>query len=125
MIEKEPSKGNYMGKSYTYIAKNYRPDHLAVLPDNSGACSISDGCGVLVNQRNGKRLRKGLSKPLVIPTMNFGGSDESQEYDLSGPLVIPTMNFESSTTKETGGKGCKCPTKNASSGPLVIPRMTF
>jgi len=34
------------GKSY---ARNHRPDHLAVLPDHRGACSIDDGCGVLVN----------------------------------------------------------------------------
>jgi hypothetical protein len=35
------------GNSYKYIATNYRPDHLAVLPDQTGACSIVDGCGVL------------------------------------------------------------------------------
>lgn len=38
------------GKTYEFIARNYRPDHLAILPDQIGACSISDGCGVLVNQ---------------------------------------------------------------------------
>lgn len=32
---------------YTHIARSYEPDHLAVLPDQVGACSISDGCGVL------------------------------------------------------------------------------
>ena len=32
------------------IARNYRPDHLAVLPDQVGACSVEDGCGVLVNE---------------------------------------------------------------------------
>ncbi|MDB4786197.1 DUF2213 domain-containing protein [bacterium] len=37
------------GKAYKYIATNYRPDHLAILPDSTGACSISDGCGVLNN----------------------------------------------------------------------------
>lgn len=37
------------GKAYDYIATNYRPDHLAVLPDQTGACSLKDGCGVLVN----------------------------------------------------------------------------
>lgn len=37
------------GRSYDYVARNYRPDHLAVLPDQIGACSLRDGCGVLVN----------------------------------------------------------------------------
>ena len=31
---------------YTHIARNYQPDHLAILPDHIGACSIRDGCGV-------------------------------------------------------------------------------
>lgn len=34
------------------VARNYRPDHLAVLPDRVGACSIADGCGLLRNQEN-------------------------------------------------------------------------
>lgn len=37
------------GRPYEYIARNYQPDHLAVLTKQVGACSIHDGCGVLVN----------------------------------------------------------------------------
>jgi hypothetical protein len=33
-------------KPYSFIARNYRPDHLAILPDQRGACSVADGCGV-------------------------------------------------------------------------------
>lgn len=32
--------------SYRAIARNYQPDHLAILPDEVGACSLKDGCGV-------------------------------------------------------------------------------
>ncbi len=35
---------------YDFIARGYQPDHLAVLPDKIGACSIADGCGLLVNE---------------------------------------------------------------------------
>lgn len=45
----EVANGSYQGKSYTHIAKNYRPDHLAVLPTQVGACSVNDGCGINVN----------------------------------------------------------------------------
>jgi hypothetical protein len=38
------------GVSYDYVARNYRPDHLAILPDQTGACSLNDGCGLHVNQ---------------------------------------------------------------------------
>ncbi|WP_286764254.1 MULTISPECIES: DUF2213 domain-containing protein [Rhodopirellula] len=34
------------------IARNYRPDHLAILPDLVGACSVTAGCGLLRNDSN-------------------------------------------------------------------------
>ena len=48
----EPSEGvhNETGKSYEAIARNHRPDHLAILPDIDGACSVKDGCGLNVNK---------------------------------------------------------------------------
>jgi hypothetical protein len=47
--EPAPQGANFRGKPYTHIARNYRPDHLAILPNQTGACSVNDGCGVLVN----------------------------------------------------------------------------
>lgn len=44
-----PPNSVYNGKPYSHIATNYRSDHLAVLPDQRGACSIEDGCGILIN----------------------------------------------------------------------------
>lgn len=43
---KEPKNGTFNGKSYVWVARDYAPDHLAVLPGNKGACSVEDGCGV-------------------------------------------------------------------------------
>lgn len=48
--EELSAPGNHNGTLYNSIARNYRPDHVAILPDQKGACSMSDGCGVLVNQ---------------------------------------------------------------------------
>jgi predicted small lipoprotein YifL len=50
-VDQEPiaNETEHNGKKYQTIARNYRPDHLAILPDSIGACSIKDGCGVLVN----------------------------------------------------------------------------
>lgn len=45
----DETPGSYQGHEYVAIARNYNPDHLAVLPDQTGACSLKDGCGVLVN----------------------------------------------------------------------------
>jgi hypothetical protein len=47
------------GRPYDFVARDYRPDHLAILPDQRGACSVGDGCGVLVNS--------------AAPTCNCGG----------------------------------------------------
>lgn len=51
--ENVPQQGTYNGRSYDYLAKNYVSDHLAVLLENAGACSVSDGCGLNVNQQTG------------------------------------------------------------------------
>ena len=47
--DEEDSEGEWNGEHYTKIAHNHRPDHLAILPDCEGACSIADGCGLGVN----------------------------------------------------------------------------
>jgi len=39
--------GEWEGEAYEYIAHNLTPDHLAILPDLVGACSIADGAGLL------------------------------------------------------------------------------
>ena len=45
----EPATGEWNGENYIAVARNYRPDHLALLPEATGACSWQDGCGVRVN----------------------------------------------------------------------------
>lgn len=47
--DNEETPGVWNGEPYTSIARNHRPDHLAVLPDKIGACSIADGGGLLRN----------------------------------------------------------------------------
>lgn len=59
-LEKYPvSNGTHFnGIPYNYSTGNYRPDHIAILPDQVGACSVRDGCGVNVvhNCCEGKEL---------------------------------------------------------------------
>jgi len=38
------------GEEFDAVATDHRPDHLAILPDRRGACSIADGCGLMQNQ---------------------------------------------------------------------------
>lgn len=39
----------YNSEEYTHIARNYKGDHLAILMDDKGACSVKDGCGININ----------------------------------------------------------------------------
>ena len=58
--DNEPYRGVWNGREYHYVARNYRPDHLAILLGSRGACSIKDGCGVLINKCGGKKSKKSL-----------------------------------------------------------------
>jgi len=49
----EFTEGEWNGETYESIASNYRPDHLALLPGERGACSWEDGCGIRANQEGG------------------------------------------------------------------------
>lgn len=43
--------GYSRGKPFAGVYTNVRPNHLALLPDEPGACSWSDGCGVRANHK--------------------------------------------------------------------------
>lgn len=68
---------NFNGRPYTHIARNYKPDHLAILPDIPGACSLDDGCGVHLGEttHNATSLPRGGD---IIP---------DQQPDKVGPGV--------------------------------------
>ena len=55
-VDIDPEEGIHNNERYDGIAVNYRPDHLALLPDQIGACSIADGAGFLRN-KVGERLK--------------------------------------------------------------------
>lgn len=48
----EFDRGKYENQRYTYVQREPEPDHLALLPDNRGNCSVAEGCGAgqVVNQ---------------------------------------------------------------------------
>lgn len=60
--------GNYDGEQRDQVRGHLKPDHVAVLPDKSGRCSIEDGCqvGVAAN-----------SEDLIVITDDPESSEES------------------------------------------------
>ncbi len=61
--DNEEAPGTWGGREYLGVARNHRPDHLAILPDQVGACSIADGAGLCRNEIG--------EVPLPIPEMAF------------------------------------------------------
>lgn len=81
-IEKQ---GTFNNEEYRAIAQNLRPDHLALLPQDEGACSWDDGCGVRINHKlienevknlktlNAKELLKqGIGTQMISNEIGFG-----------------------------------------------------
>ena len=47
-----PNEGTFDNKTHKNQHKDIKPDHLALLPNDTGACSFEDGCGIRANQEN-------------------------------------------------------------------------
>lgn len=58
--DEQEAEGDWQGEHYVAVARNHRPDHLALLPDSQGACSVGDGCGVRINENNNKQGGKDM-----------------------------------------------------------------
>jgi hypothetical protein len=56
----EPKEGKEGGKRYKELHRNLKPDHLAFLPNDLGACSWEDGCGVRFNKETAMKFGEAL-----------------------------------------------------------------
>lgn len=71
--------GNYKGKPFDAVVVNMEPDHLAVLMDQTGACSLKDGCGVLINQNGNKPMPSLLERLANLFTTNKEQEEVEEE----------------------------------------------
>jgi hypothetical protein len=44
-------EGSWNGEDFKVSVYDFKPNHLAILPNEKGACSVEDGCGVRNNKR--------------------------------------------------------------------------
>jgi uncharacterized protein DUF5856 len=82
--KKAVENSRFNGKPYTHTVHYIQPDHLAVLMDEKGACSVSDGCGINVNSRN-KRTNNVLGKRI-----EFSKDELSLVSNKASSAVLPT-----------------------------------
>lgn len=81
-----PGSTHNDGRPFSSVARNYHPDHVAVLIDEIGACSIKDGCGILVNS---------------------DGSLYQETYALEFAEAILANELPSASANVTPDKACK------------------
>ena len=109
--ENEATPGMFGEVPYDGIARNLRPDHLAILPDQIGACSIEDGAGFLrVNARNKNELEKVLQFLGVQNELSH--SDIREQIRIALPKTEQDMTwiedvFEDWFVSEQEGKSYK------------------
>lgn len=65
--ESDGEAGDWNGEQYLGTVFNYRPDHLALLPDSKGACSWEDGGGMprVNSETNNKEEEVGMKNKVV------------------------------------------------------------
>lgn len=74
-----PEQGEWNGETYQARTTNYRPDHLAILPNENGACSLNDGCGIRAN-KEGENLKTVINEKMVV---NKASKEELHAYQIS------------------------------------------
>lgn len=103
-VDVEGGAGVFNGKKHIGEAKNHRPDHLAILPDKIGACSIADGAGLL--QLNETTLKVVLNKDeslkegLLRLVMKSAAVQEAITNELSHSAIHSALREELSSDSE-------------------------
>lgn len=107
--DNEYLQGHYGGKDFLYKATNFQPDHLAILPDQKGACAILDGCGLLqTNEESHTMNAYEQLPPLFGPetVLNNGTGDRDDNLlphnDGAQGLPLPSMHFGPETVVNCG-----------------------
>jgi hypothetical protein len=99
--EPAPEGATHNGQPYSWVARDLRPDHVAILPDREGACSVKDGCGV--NNAEGEAPYGHCPQcgaPGVSRERRPGGNDacaNGHAYPSASAVGKPAMNAEQRT----------------------------
>lgn len=90
--------GEYDGEHRDKVRGNLRPDHVAVLPNKEGVCSIDEGCGVGQQVANSE-LMVGASDDSVSPEtgQDEGTEDTMDDDDLTVNKLIGGLVFNGVT----------------------------
>jgi hypothetical protein len=100
----EKEEGEWNGEKYGMVAYNYRPDHLAVLPDQVGACSCEDGCGIGANKKKDEDMTNKKCKKK--PETNDDENDDDDD-DMKAEEMIKKLHMMGNTVHQIGNNAEK------------------
>jgi len=102
----DPTPGVYNGVEYAEVDYGFIPDHIAILFDTPGACSIADGCGLQNNTTKTQQLIE-FAKSLT----NIGDSkmirNAKKEDEKKRSELIATILKTNGLSDKLGGKDFK------------------
>jgi len=75
MAGDDGKRGVWKNETHQGTIEGIYPDHMAFLPDNVGACSVQDGCGVRTNEKGGDEMSV-WAKVRELVRANDAHSDE-------------------------------------------------
>lgn len=92
----EPISGSFNGNTYSSIQRNLRPDHLALLPNEIGACNWEMGCGApRVNSSEGGDKKVSFFQKLKQSALSLLSTNDVSHDEVAELL-------EQAMTRETG-----------------------
>lgn len=105
--DNEEVKGEFNGELYDGIARNYRPDHLALLPDKVGACSVAKGAGLLQLNEASPTVVKEVVERAVKQAMVAAGLTANDLSNNTVSQALYRIMAEKLGTKPTD-PACRC-----------------
>lgn len=102
-VDIDAKPGKFKNKSYTGVARNHRPDHLAILTDSKGAYSITDGGGLMqLNEEYPDEVEE-LIRNTVRETLESAGISSaslSKENDMAKKEIVDGLITNKATKWE-------------------------
>ena len=120
-----PEVGEWKGQKYTHRAVNFRPDHVAFLTKDKGACSIEKGCGVgtavVVNTEQTPAACSCQTKPAECGCKSKALNAEPAEYIPNTTLRVNNVDTSFSDIYTQAGEWLKekHPTLRTSDGMTI------
>lgn len=96
--DEEPTGGVFANREYDLIHRNLRPDHVAILLGEEGACSLKDGCGVNRNCAGCSKMKTETVEPSA-PCPCGNGNGDALSIEAQQPAQ-PNLTKENAMPKK-------------------------